>query len=324
MADIDNNQNPRSMIQNPKIWILVIIALLAVVLAGLWLYPRHARLFTGKVEVYQYPEYVSLGGNYVFTIPKNMNVYDRAVPGVQIIYAGDLTTKTLDEAYQHDGIAVRPITTLTDHSAGAFKKYVNETYVPDLKKNLSTDVSVQFDTNNGSDIAQVVVKKSGKQLRFLYLKNGQHPAEVVARDETDAVKKVEQTLVDVESSDIKAEVAPISQSISDVTQLIKNQKGSDLYKMASADLRSKISESGLADALKAAEPYTSQPGRITVNGIGYDGKINEFTVVLTFDPPATGDKPASGVLYIDKIDGQWKLKNLKLPSITAPSAPTAQ
>ncbi|HWZ65205.1 MAG TPA: hypothetical protein VNX65_00225 [Patescibacteria group bacterium] len=319
MAENDNNQNQKTIIKDPKTWILTIVVLLVVVLAGWWwLYPRHASLFTSKVEAYQYPEYISLGSNYVFTIPKSLNVYDRAVPGIQILYAGDLTTKTLDEAYQHGGIAVRPISGLTDHSASAFKKYVNDTYVPDLKKNLATDVSAQFDTNNGSDVAQVTVKKNGQQLRFIYLKNGQHPAEVVAKDETDAVKKVEQTLVDVEASDIKAEVAPISQAISNIALLIKNQKGSNLYKISSADLRSKISEAGLIDALKAAEPYTSQPSQITINGMGYDGKINEFTVVMTFDPPATGDKPASGVLYIDKIDGQWQLKNIKLPSIAEP------
>lgn len=307
---------------SPKIWIFAVTVL--VVLAGgglLWLSLRPTKLDLGHVEAYQYPEYVSLGGNYVFTIPKTLSVYDRAVLGVQVLYAGGLTTKTLDEAYQLGGIAVRSLTALTDHSGSAFKKYVSDTYIPDLKKNLSPEVRAQFATNNGWDVAQITVSKNGLPTRFIFLKNGQHPVEVVSKNETDAVKKVEQTITDVESSDLKAEVAPISQSISVITQLIKGQKGPELYQLAAADLRAKVSEADLTNALKAAAPYTSQPGPITVNGIGYDGKLHELTVVMTFDPLSSGDKPASGILYIDKIAGQWQLKNLKLPSPAAPAAP---
>jgi hypothetical protein len=308
---------------SPKVWVLVAVALLLAVLGSFWLYPRHAKLAIGKIEAYQHPEYVSLGGNYVFTIPKTFNVYDKAVLGVQVLYKGDMTTKSLDEVYKLGGVAVRPLTALTDTSASAFKKYVNDAYVPDLKKGLSPDVSVQFFNNNGWDVAQIAVKKNGQPVRFIYLKNGQHPAEVVSKDENDAVKKVEQTLVDVESSDIKSEVGSISQVISVVTIRIRNQQAKELYQEAAPDLRAKISEADLTDAIKASMPYTSQQAPYTVNGVGYDGKLNEFTVVMTFEP-TNGDKPASGVLYIDKIDGQWKLKNLKLPSITAPAAPAAQ
>lgn len=297
--------------------ILIIVALLVVFGLIFWLKPKQLPA-QPKVEAYLYPEYVSLGGNYVFTIPKSFSVYDRAIPGVQLLQTGDLKPKTLDEAYKTDAIAVLPIINLKDHNPEAFKKFVNEKYTPDLKKNLSSDVSVDFVKSQGWDAARIFVKKNGQIIRFAYLQNGQHPAQVIGKDETPALAKVAQTITDVENSDLKSEVAPLSQAISDTSLLIKSQQASELYKYMAPDFKAKVSVAELADALRAAEPYTK--GAITVNGGGYDGKINEITFVMTFEPPAQNDSPASGVLYLDKINGHWQIKNLKLPSIVQPTA----
>lgn len=267
----------------------------------------------------EHPEYLNFSDNYVFAIPKDFNVYDRAILGAQVLAQNELKSNNLEDAYQANAIVITPLSGLSGNNSEAFKKYVTNTYIPNLKKTLSSDIRAQAGKVDELDSMRITVVKNNKPLRFIYLKNGQHPVEVVAKEESDAFKKVEHSIGDVETSDLGAEFETIVRSIGKVWQLIQDQKGHELYGQAGAGLRANTSEEDLIKGLKAAEPYTSKKA-VTINGGGYNVNPDEIAVVMHFEPVVKDAKPASGVMYLDKINGQWQLSGLKLPWPTNPQA----
>lgn len=287
--------------------LFIILALL--VAAGIFVYMRGN---DNKDNNTIYPVYLNFDGSYVFSVPKDYTVDEQSVPGAQLVYTGTISAKTLEDVYNAGGIAVQAIPDLTDHSGGAFKKYVNDKYLPELKKNLATDdVQTKFGKANGVDNAGITVKKDGKQTRFIFLKGGQHPVAIVAKQEVDAIKNIEKTLLDVEKSDLKDQQDSIKKSIKDTAQLVKDQKAKDLYANASSELKSSTTEEKLTTALKTATPYTE--GNIIISGISYTP--NNFSAVLRFIKLDKNDQqPAIGALAFKKVDGQWKLESLTLPT----------
>ncbi|MBI2589139.1 hypothetical protein HYW35_02975 [Candidatus Saccharibacteria bacterium] len=257
------------------------------------------------------PEYLNLGNSYVFKIPKNYSVDAQSVPGAELIYSTPITAKTVDDIYNQSGIAAQPLA-LTDHSPKAFKDYVNGTYLSDLKKNLSTnDVEVKFGKTNGSDNVKITVRKDGKQIRYIYLKGGQHPVAVLAKTETDNFKVIEQTINDVENSDLENETDGIKKSIQNNIQLAKDQKAQELYAGAAPALRAQITQDTLASGLKSASSYLAQ--NIAVSGGSYSA--GEFSAALRFTPVGQDNpQPTFGAIALKKIDGQWKLQALSLPT----------
>lgn len=265
-----------------------------------------------KIAKTEYPEYLNFAGNYVFSVPKNYTIDEQSIPSVQLVYTGQVTAKTLEDVYNAGGISVYAIPDLTDHSAKAFKSYVNDKYLPELKKNLSTkDMQVKFGKANEADNAAITVKKEGQQHRFIFLKGGLRPAVIIAKQETDAFKHIEQTLLDVEKSDLKKELDSIKQLIRDTAQLIKDQKAKDLYAAASPELRTKNTQDDLTKALQTATQFTN--GNIVISGISYTP--NDFSMVIRFTKLDKNDQqPAVGSMVFKKVDGQWKLELLTLPT----------
>lgn len=266
----------------------------------------------GKIAKPGHPEYLSFDGSYVFSMPKDYNVDEQSVPGAQLIYTGQITAKTLEDVYNAGGFSAHPIFDLTDHSPKAFKKYVNDKYLPELKKNLSTsDVKLKFGKANQADNVAITVKKDGKQYRFIFLKGGLHPAAIVAKQEVAAVKDIERTLLDVEKSDIKTEQDVIKKLIKDTAELIKGQKTKELYAIASSELKADTSEAKLASALKTSTPYLE--GNINISGASYTPA--DFSAALRFTKLDKNDQqPALGSLTFKKINGKWELAVLQLPT----------
>jgi hypothetical protein len=222
-----------------------------------------------------------------------------------------LAVKTVEDVYNQNGIAVQAIDDQKDHSGKAFKDYVNKTFVPDTKKSFSTnDVKVKFGKANGSDNALITVKKDGKQIRFIFLKNGQHPVTVISKEETATFKKIEQTMVDVEQSDLKDEAQSIKQALQNTIQLAKEQKAVDLYNSAAPELQTKNTQTELSSALQAAAPNLTQ--NVTISGVSYS--LSEFTAALRFDPTSKDASSTFGAMAFKKTDGQWKLELLTLPT----------
>lgn len=289
----------------------LLIILVIIIAVGVLIYTRDNEDKGSKSD---YPVYLNFDGNYVFSVPKNYTVDEQSVPGAQLVYTGKIEAKTLEDVYAASGIAVQPITDLTDQTGKAFKKYVNDQYLPEFKKNLSTDdVQVKFGKVGGTDNAAVTAKKDGKQFRFLFLKGGQHPVAVVAKQESAALKDIERTLLDVEKSDLKTEQASIKKLIRDTTQLVKDQKAKDLYSAGSTELKASTTEAELAAALKTATPYTE--GNVIISGVSYTP--DSFSTVLRLTKLNKDDQqPAIGALTFKKVDGQWKLELLTLPDPT--------
>ena len=293
----------------PRKTLLIFLVLIAVV--GVLAYTRSNDDKGGKTD---YPVYLNFDGNYVFSVPKNYTVDEQSVPGVQLIYTGQITAKTLEDVYNAGGFSMHALTDLTDQSGKAFKKYVDDNYLPELKKNLSTDdVQVKFDKANDVDNVAITVKKDGKQYRFVFLKGGLHPVAIVAKQEGDPLKGIERTLLDVEKSALKDQQDSIKKIIKDTAQQVKDQKAKELYTAASVELKSSTTEAELATALKKATPYTE--GNIVISGISYTP--DNFSTVLRFTKLDKNDQqPAVGALSFRKVDGQWKLELLSLPDPT--------
>lgn len=292
----------------PTKFILLLIVVL--VIGGFWFKNRS----NSTQQDLNRPKYLSFAGDYVFTIPDNTVMDEYAITGMQLIYTGSLAARTLDEIYAAGGITVQPLTFLTDHSTQAFKKYVNETFMPDIKKNLSDDAKLQFIKIGGQDAAKITVKKGGAPLRFAYLKSGNHPAAVIAREETETFKRIEKSISDVEKTKLKDDVEDIKKTILNTTQLIKDQKTKELHQISTAELRSKSTELEITNAIGAIKQYTD--GNITIDG----GSISDgvFTAVVNFAPIDKNIKPVTGAFYLDKTEGQWKLKAMNLPSTASP------
>ena len=279
--------------------------LVVVLVAGSW-------LIFGRSDVkkLEHPEYLAFAGSYVFSVPKDYAVDEQSIVGLQLVYKGTITGKTLDQIYAADNISLEPITLLKDHESGTFKDYVNNTFVPGAKKVLSEDVSTTFSKVDGWDVARVTLKKDGQQLRFVYLKNGQHPVAVIAKEETTAFKTIEQSVSDVEKTDLKNEVAPLKQTVQKTAQLMRDKNSKELYQQATDDFRSKNTEDQISKLLAVEEVYSQ--GQVIINGGSYSG--GEFGTVVYFVPLNQDFKPASGALYFKKVDGQWKLKGMQLPN----------
>ncbi len=287
---------------------LILLVIIVAVAAGLFISGRNK----GIQVTAGHPEYLNFGGKFVFTIPKSLNVDEQSVPGAELVYSTPLTAKTVDDVYNQNGIALQAISDLTNHSTKAFKDYVNKTFVPDVKKNLSTnDVKVRFGKANGSDNASITVKKSGQQVRFIFLKGGQHPVSVVAKNESDSFKTIEGTITDVEGSDLKSDSDSVKQAIQTNLQLAKAQKAQDLYTAAAPELRSNNTVGDLTNALKNASSFLNQ--NILVSGGSYNP--NQFSAALRFTPIGNDSaQPSYGAVALKKISGQWKLTSLTLPT----------
>lgn len=263
-----------------------------------------------SIKPIDHPEYYSFSGGYVFSIPNGKAVDEQSIVGMQLVYSGTILGKNLDQIYEANNIGVQPISGLKDNKADTFKKYVTDTFVPEAKKKLSDDTQAVFSKNNGWDVASVTVKKDGKPFKFIYLKNGKHPVGVFSKEETPDFKKIEQSIMDVEKTDLGKEAAGLKKSIQTTTQLIRDKNSQELYKQAAPDLRTDHTEDQIAKLLAVEEVYSQ--GSVVVNGGSYSG--GEFGAVIYFLPLNKDFKPASGAMYFTKVDGQWKLKGMQLPN----------
>lgn len=256
-------------------------------------------------------EYVSLSGSYTFAVPDTYVVDDRTVPGMQLVYIGQLTAKTLEEAYTQGAVVIQPLAPMSDTKSDTFKKYINETFVTQLKQD-DAEVKVEFAKQGEWDMARVSVVKDGVVIRFASVKNGVHPVMVVGKNDSATLAKLAGTITDVETSDIKDDIGPIRKSLQTIAQLIHDSNGPELYKQASSDLKAKNSEADMVNALKAAETYIKRA--ITIQGAQYAPEQQELRVTLVFEPANDKTQAVLGVLFMKKTDGQWKVKGLNLPS----------
>lgn len=279
--------------------------LFVVLVAGSWLI--FGRSSPKKLDQ---PEYLSFQGSYVFSVPKGMAVDAHLIQGIQLVYSGSIAGKTIDQIYADNNVSLQPLEFIKDKKGSEFKKYINETLVPEQKQKLAPDVAATFAKKDGQDVVKVTVKKDSKPLRFIYIKSGPHPVSIVSKEESDNFKKIEKSVTDVEKTDLKNDAGSLKQAAQTVAQQIRDKKADDLYKTAAPELRTKNTQDEITKLLAAEEVYSQ--GLVTINGGSYAN--NEFGAVIHFVPLNTDFKPASGALYFKKIDNQWKLTGLQLPN----------
>ncbi|MEK7096103.1 MAG: hypothetical protein AAB896_02325 [Patescibacteria group bacterium] len=286
-----------------KPWLLILLA--TALIGGGWL------IFgRDNIKKLDHPEYLTFSGSYVFSVPKDYAVDEQSIVGMQLVSKISAVGKTIEQVYEDNSITLQPITLLRDSKSDTFKKYVNETFIPGAKKVLSEDVSTTFTKVDGWDVARVTVKKDGQQVRFIYLKNGLHPVAVISKEETAALKTIEQSVTDVEKTDLKNEIAPLKKAVQNTAQLLRDKNAAELYKQAAPEFRSKNTQDDISKLLAVEEVFTQ--GSEVINGGSYAN--NEFGAVINFTPLNKDFKPAQGALYYQRINGQWKLKAMQLPN----------
>lgn len=283
----------------------LLFVLIIVVMAGGWfIFGRN------DIKKLDYPEYLSFQGNYVFSVPKNYVVDEQSIQGLQLVYSGTIYGKTLDNIYADNNISLQPLPFLKDKKGDDFKKYINETLVPQQKQELSPNTAAAFTKNDGWDEAKLTIKKDGQPLRFMYIKTGLHPVSIVSKQETDPFKKIEQSITDVEKTDLKNEAGPLKKAVQNTAQLLRDKNAAELYKQAAPEFRSKNTQDDVSKLLAVEEVFTQ--GAEVINGGSYDGNV--FGGIINFTPLNKDFRPAQGALYYQKIDGQWKLKGIQLPN----------
>lgn len=288
---------------------LLIIVAVATISGTLALRDRH------PMRTLEHPEYLSLNGGDVFSIPKSMVVDEQAIAGLQLVYSGSVANNSYDTVLENGGISVQSLNFLKNNKSSTFKKYVDQV-VSETKQKLSSDIQIQNTKADGWDAAKLTVNKNGQPLRFIYVQNGIHPVSIVGKIESAAFKTIEQSVTDYEKTDLKNDGPQIRQVLQNFAQQLRDKKAHDLYSGAMAGFRSNVSEDQLNKLLAAEEVYTQ--GTVNIKGGSYSG--SEFSAVINMVPLNKDFKPASGLIALQKENGQWKLSGLQLPNPLANKA----
>lgn len=294
--------------------LLTLLIVLVAVVAGTW-------MLTGSKNqhsVLTYPAYLNYNAKFVFSVPASYTVDSSALPGIEVVHKGSLTAKTYDDLYNAGDVTLEPISTIKDQAGKTFKNYVNDTFVPSLKKKYpSSLIKTEYSKVDGWDVARVTVTQAGKAQRFVYLKNGQHPVAIASKEENAAAKTINKSIIDVESSPLKDEITPLKQAFQNTANLIVNKNSTELYKQATPALRTKSTEADLDKIVRSVAAYYAQSGGMSVYDGVYDGKAKTFNAIMNILPTKTGDASIPVAMYLSKGNNQWQLNGISVLTAAA-------
>jgi len=292
---------------------LAVIVALAGVGYYIWHKAYNAKTSNPSATSHQEAKYISFGGGYLFSIPAGYSIDETAITGVTIIYpdSSPITSgKRLDQLYANGSVAVQPITALKDNNTQAFKDYVNDKLVPELRKSMSSGSDVRL-AKQGDVVAIKVlaVLNNGKRLRAIYALNLSQPIIMVAKDESDVLKIVGSTMEDLTKTKLKSGIDQVAQVVKQVVEQIQNQDVEAVRKASSDEFNKSETKEQLTAKLKKASAYLDRS--ITIVGGSYNGKV--FIAQLTFEPKPGEPPVAGGVVSLHKVGQTWKLDALQLP-----------
>ena len=321
----ENKSSNRAFGKN-KLWRQLIVVVLVVAIAtggffGIQQWQRgrnQINLLKSANESYVGDaRYTSFRANYIFAVAQSHTIDESSIPGAQLLMPSGASLKAdnFDQLFEADVVAVQSLSEVNPNDNKSLKKYVEETLVPDLKTNISQDVKVSYAYRGKYKAATIVVTKDGRQVRQEYAYSGSHPYMVIAQIKSDAFNEVVDTLVGIDDSTAKDDIDQAKQVLQSSMTLVQADKLQELYDGASNDFRQKTSFSDLKSAVNSATSFIHRDIVIPGGSIQAD----QFVGLLTFPQIDKDEKKAIGSISLVKVDGQWKLQGLSLPSAPAPT-----
>lgn len=295
---------------NNKYLMIAIIALL-VIIVGYLGYNEYKKM--PKKSLTQY--YLSFTSDYSFQIPDGFMVDDITVPNAQIVSKKDekIQVNNINEIYAKGAVAVQSFDAhFFDEES--FKNYINNNYKDALAKSLQGEVDVDFGKANGFLTATLKVSSDGKLTRTQYIYNSNKPVTVVAQDENDIYKAIIDSLDSIEKQ--TEDSLQIQNDVQTNIFMIKNKLFDDTYRLSDKTLKDKIS---LEDFKKSFEKAAvALQTNVSIFGGVLNSKDNEIVTVLLFSKlgEKAGDNPqnALGSIVLRKVESDWKLSGITLPS----------
>ena len=299
-----------SRLSNKKIFLAVVVLVIALGVGYVMKPKKHISNSPQPGEIVA--KYVSLGGDYLFSIPAKYTTNETAINGVTLVYPDSLNIsgKNLDELYKADAVAVQSISALKDDNAEAFKSYVRDTLANELRKNLHTGSDIRFAKQNGVEALKLfALTNDGKHRRAIYALNYTQPVMLVAKDETDALKIVGSSIEDYKKSKLKTDIDQAALTTKAIVEMLQKQDTSGIATQSTDDFNKNAPKDRLAGELKTADNYLKRS--IIIVGGSYNSQ--GFAAQLMFEPVAKDQSPGSGLVSLRKQGNSWKLDALQLP-----------
>ena len=265
--------------------------------------------------------YVTFGANYVFAVPKSFRVDESSLAGVQVLIPAGVDGTELDsfdKLFDAAVVAVQPVPQVEPNDNKGLVKYVKETILPDLKKNISDDAVAKYSYNGKNRSASITVNKDGRQVRHMYLSAGARPFMVVSQTRSDAFIEVVATLLPVAEAKSSTEIDLVKEASRSNLILVQGDKLQEAYDGASDDFQKDTTFKAFSTAIAGSKNHIRR--NIVVLGGSISG--DQFAGLLSFSAANEGESQAVGTIYLLKENGVWKLHGLTLPSDSTGPAPT--
>lgn len=309
--------------KNKKVLLVIIVVLILAAVGGYFAMQNVTQNNLTKTANTSHTDdarYISFGANYVFAVPSSFVVDDTSIAGVELLVpanGGSLSVESYDQLFDATVVAVQPISQVTPNNNKSLKDYIEQTILPDLTKNLSSDITTTYKLVGKYQSAVIIVKKDGQQIRRMYAYGGPRPYLVTAKEKTDVSTEVTTTLIGVDDSTSKTDIEAIKTVVQSGMNLLIQGKLQELYNSGSSDFKQKTSLKDLTSAVNSAGALLRR--NIVANGGTL--RADQFVGQLFFTPPTKDDQASTGTISLSKEDGQWKVSGFQLPSATAAPTP---
>lgn len=306
--------------KNKKLWFVVVVLIGVVAVGGYFGFRNvnQANLIkTANSSHSGDARYVSFGADYIFAVPSSFVVDESSIPGVQLLVPANgasLSVSSFDQLFDATVVAVQPVSKIAPKDSKALKDYLEQTVLPDLRKNISPDISVTYKLVGKYQSASITVRKDGQQVRWMYAYGGAHPYIITAKEKTDVSTEVATTLLAVGDSVVNGDINVIKKVAQADMSLLIQGKTQELLDSGSNDFKQKILLKDLTTAVSNAGNLL----RRNIVILGGTLQNDQFSGQLYFTPPTKDDQPSIGTVTLQKEGGQWKVSGFQLPTAPPP------
>lgn len=298
---------------------LILIVIAVIVVLGIVVWKKQSQVMGQKKMIKTANEsygddarYINFGVDYMFAVPKSFSIDEVSISGIQLIIPNGLNLQIdkVDQLYDAAVVAVQPVSEIKANDNASVKKYVEKSLVPDLKKNLSPDISVKFSKSGKYQAAIIVAKKNGKQVRQVYVYGGAHPFMVASKEVSDAYLEVTSTILSIPDSKHKAEVPKLKAAVQATLSSLQKGEVQKVYDMGTAEFKKSTSTAALTGALKSSSEYINR----NILVVGGSLLNDRFTSQVYYPGATKEDKVGYGLVNLQKEDGEWKVSGINFPT----------